>query len=178
MNLLNNKYSLYLALMSSLVYVYLLITKQHFNSVVFFVILGVLTSYFSKNMAVILLVPLVLTYVLSSANVIKEGMKNGNNKKDKNDKKDKVDELMNNAKHQEAMTKNLNSAMSEQESQEALSAIEKMAKQQESMMNNIEKMGPMIQQAQNMMEKMGGLEKMENMIGGLSNMMGQLGGKK
>jgi hypothetical protein len=196
MNLINNKYVLYLSLFVSLVYVYLLIAKQHFNSVVFFVILGVLSSYFSKNMVIVLLVPLVLTHVLSSANVIKEGMKGGKknkkqegveNKEEEEEKegaqpKDKskvtAEYMMNNAKNTDAAMSNLNEAMSEKEAASALNAIEKMSQHQETMMNNLEKMQPMVEKAQSMMKSMGGLDKMDNMIGGLSNMMGKMNGGK
>ena len=196
MNLINNKYVLYLSLFVSLVYVYLLIAKQHFNSVVFFVILGVLSSYFSKNMVIVLLVPLVLTHVLSSANVIKEGMKGGKknkkqegveNKEEEEEKegaqpKDKskvtAEYMMNNAKNTDAAMSNLNEAMSEKEAASALNAIEKMSHHQETMMNNLEKMQPMVEKAQSMMKSMGGLDKMDNMIGGLSNMMGKMNGGK
>ena len=74
MNLLRNKKVLYLVLFFAICEVVLLASNKKYNTLVFFVVLGVLSSYFTKNMTIVLLIPLVVTYFLARGNVIKEGM--------------------------------------------------------------------------------------------------------
>lgn len=50
------------------------------NAVIIFIIIGILVRYFSKNMTIILGVPLILVNLLISAGKIKEGMENSSDK--------------------------------------------------------------------------------------------------
>lgn len=86
--LLANQTFLYVVLGISIASLFGYIIGQNTNAVLFFVLAGYLTSFFSKNMSVILLVPLVLTNFMFGMNGIREGMKN----KDKKDKKDSGDD--------------------------------------------------------------------------------------
>jgi hypothetical protein len=89
--LLANQTFLYVVLGISIASLFGYIIGQNTNAVLFFVLAGYLTSFFSKNMSVILLVPLVLTNFMFGMNGIREGMKN-KDKKDKKDKKDSGDD--------------------------------------------------------------------------------------
>lgn len=88
--LLANQTFLYVVLGISIASLFGYIIGQNTNAVLFFVLAGYLTSFFSKNMSVILLVPLVLTNFMFGMNGIREGMKNKDDK-DKKDKKNKKD---------------------------------------------------------------------------------------
>lgn len=88
--LLANQTFLYVVLGISIASLFGYIIGQNTNAVLFFVLAGYLTSFFSKNMSVILLVPLVLTNFMFGMNGIREGMKNKDDK-DKKNKKDKKD---------------------------------------------------------------------------------------
>lgn len=74
--LLTNKYVLYLVvfLAASNVLGYIMIGQ--FKTVLFFTLTALLTSYFSRNMIVILLTALITTNVLISGQIIKEGLEN------------------------------------------------------------------------------------------------------
>lgn len=99
-SILENKYVLYvIAFISGTSLLNLVLTKK-INAVIFFIAIGYLTSFFNKNMMVILLVSLFATNLLlhSKLTIIREGMdddedgddkqsrKGGKKKKDKKNK--------------------------------------------------------------------------------------------
>ena len=76
-SLLHNKYVLYLIVLASVLNILLLANGKDFNSVVIFIIVGFLTSFFSKNMIVILLIALLFTHGIKYGNKVirKEGLR-------------------------------------------------------------------------------------------------------
>ena len=64
--ILSNKYVLYVVAFLAITNVIGYLAVQDFTSLLFFVLIGYLTSYFSKNMTVVLLSALVLTNLLMS----------------------------------------------------------------------------------------------------------------
>ena len=86
-SLLQNKYVLYVVLFIAVTNVLGYLAIEDFDSVACFVAIGALTSYFSKNMIVILGVALVGTNIVFANNRILEGMKG--KKDDKKNKKEK-----------------------------------------------------------------------------------------
>ena len=98
---MTNKYVLYVVLFIAITNVVGYLASQDYDSLVFFVITGFLTSYFSDNMTVILLAALVVSNVFLAsrkARSVREGMKSNDkddkddkDKKDKKNKKDKKD---------------------------------------------------------------------------------------
>lgn len=92
--LLTNKYVLYATLFFAITNVLGYFTIQDFNSVILFILVGLLTSYFSKNMIVILLSAMITTNLVLTMNktteYFVEGNSNNNTKpKDKKPDKDK-----------------------------------------------------------------------------------------
>ena len=92
-SLLQNKFVLYVLVLVALLNILMLANGKDFNSVIVFVIVGFLTSFFSKNMIVILLTALLFTHALKYITRMvrkegmedkkkKEGMKNNKNKKE------------------------------------------------------------------------------------------------
>jgi hypothetical protein len=78
---LTNKWVLNIVSILALFNVIGYIVTGNFNSVIIFIIIGILVRYFSKNMTIILGVPLLLVNLLFSVGKIKEGMENSSNKK-------------------------------------------------------------------------------------------------
>jgi len=74
--ILTNKYFLYFVVFLSVTNVIAYLANNKLNAVFFFAIISLLTTYFSKNMAVVLLVGLLATNFLISAKVIREGLTN------------------------------------------------------------------------------------------------------
>jgi ABC-type iron transport system FetAB permease component len=88
--MLNNKYVFYiLALMSGMTILGYL-TVGNIKAVIFFFLVGYLVHCFNKNKAVTLIVPLILTSVVASSRLIKEGMENKDKKATKASKETEI----------------------------------------------------------------------------------------
>lgn len=72
--LLANKTFLYVVLGVSVASLFGYVVGQRTNAVLFFILAGYVTSHFSKNMTVILLVPLLMTNFVFSINRMREGL--------------------------------------------------------------------------------------------------------
>mgnify|MGYP001444391711 CR=1 FL=1 len=84
---LKNKYVLYVLLVVAIVNVLGYLAIQDYNSLALFVVIGLLSTYFSKNMAVNLLSAIVVTSFVAVNDKVLEGFKEGNTKKAKDNKK-------------------------------------------------------------------------------------------
>lgn len=73
---LHNRYLLYILCMLSIVNIVLLGNKLDYNSIIIFVVVGFLTSFFNKNMIVILAASLLTVNALNYNKYFKEGAKN------------------------------------------------------------------------------------------------------
>lgn len=100
--MLENKYVLYFVLFLTLVNLLGYMMLGNFNAIIFFILAAFLTANFSKNMIVVLSIPLILTSVFMVGKAVKEGfeeMKPVDERmkdidKEIKEKKDKVDELI------------------------------------------------------------------------------------
>jgi len=68
--LLQNKYVLYVVGILSVLNLFGYLAKQQYNTATFFIVMGLLTSFFTKNMTVILLITMGLTALFSSQRFI------------------------------------------------------------------------------------------------------------
>ena len=87
--LLKNKYVLYSLLLIGVVNVLGYIALEDYNSMGLIIVLGVLSSYFSKNMSVNLLVAISVTSIVAVNNKVQEGFVEGKNGKEKEEEKGK-----------------------------------------------------------------------------------------
>jgi hypothetical protein len=84
--MLHNKVLLYVVFIFSLLNLFLFTNTGNYTSVVVFLLIGFLTSFFSKNMLVILLLSLILTNILKYGSSLSEGFEEGaKNKEDEDD---------------------------------------------------------------------------------------------
>ena len=88
---LKNKYVLYVLLVVAIVNVLGYLAIQDYNSLALFVVIGLLSSYFSKNMAVNLLSAIVVTSFVAVNDKVLEGFKEGKDGDKKDDKKKAAD---------------------------------------------------------------------------------------
>ena len=88
---LKNKYILYVLLVVAIVNVLGYLAIQDYNSLALFVVIGLLSTYFSKNMAVNLLSAIVVTSFVAVNDNILEGFKEGKDTDKKDDKKKAAD---------------------------------------------------------------------------------------
>jgi len=75
--MLHNKVLLYVVFIFSLLNLFLFANTGNYFSVVVFLLIGFLTSFFSKNMLVILLLSLILTNILKYGSSLSEGFEEG-----------------------------------------------------------------------------------------------------
>ena len=71
--MLENKYVLYFVLVVTLINLLGYMMLGNFNAIIFFILAAFLTSNFSKNMIVVLSIPLILTSVFMVGKAVKEG---------------------------------------------------------------------------------------------------------
>lgn len=95
--ILKNKYVLYAVLILAVVNVLGYLTMKDYNSLIMFVVVGVLASYFNKNMTINLLLAIVVTSLSRNHVRLFEGFKEGEDEDEENDegkqKKDEDDEV-------------------------------------------------------------------------------------
>lgn len=93
--LLTNKLVLNIITFLSLLNVIGYIVIGNINAVLYYIILAVLIRYFSKNMIIVLGIPLILVNLLVMKSNIMEGMENNNNKPNDNNKKNDEEQTKN-----------------------------------------------------------------------------------
>ncbi len=86
--ILKNKYVLYVLLVLAIINVLGYVALQDYDSLALFVAVGVLSTYFSKNMAVNLLLAIVVTSLIAVNKRVMEGMKNKEDDEEKPKKKE------------------------------------------------------------------------------------------
>ena len=93
--LVNNKYFLYLMVFLAATNVLGYMVTNKWNAIIFFVLIGLLTFQFSKNMAVVLLAALVSTNFLVASKMVREGLTNNDTTTSSSDDKnaDTVDKV-------------------------------------------------------------------------------------
>ena len=82
-SLLKDKTVLYVVLFFAITNFFGYILLKNYDAVMFMVLVGLITSYFSKNMIVILLSSIILTTFLTTTSTIKEGLVEGKEEEDK-----------------------------------------------------------------------------------------------
>lgn len=176
---------------------------QNLDAVAFFIIIGFLTTYFSKNMIVVLLVAMISTNFLvmsrSAGRKMVEGMKNKGTPTTKDVTKDKDKEPQGDEDDEEQLMatgkpSQLDEAGTVEKAYENLENIlgsdgiagmshetDALAKKQQKLAGMIKNMGPMMKNVETMMNKMGGMEGMQDMMSsvaplvkGLSDITGGL----
>ena len=92
--ILTNKYVLYFIAFLSLTNILGYMISGNINHVIVFILVGVIMTYFSKNMAIVLLVSLLIANLFSISIIFKEGFETedkGNEKKNEKKSKDLMD---------------------------------------------------------------------------------------
>jgi len=85
-SLLTNKFVLYLVAAVALLNVFGYMTMGNINAVVFFILVGYIVTFFSKNMIIVLLCAMIFTNLLVVGMQVKEGFESSSKEQDKNKK--------------------------------------------------------------------------------------------
>lgn len=92
-DLLHNRVLLYSFLLISLVHLFYYVNTGDMKSAAIFIIIGFLTSFFSKNMLVILIIALVVTHIMKfGVRSVSEGFAEGKDDDDEEEAKEGLDE--------------------------------------------------------------------------------------
>jgi len=187
---LSNKYVLYVVAFLAITNVIGYIAVQDFNSLLFFVLIGYLASYFSKNMTVVLLSALVLTNLLMSTRriQIREGMTGGQSSEE--EKEDESQPVAAANPEEEGETEPIDEGeeatlpgkgspqidMSGLSPDGLAAGMKQMGgknivEQQQLIKKNLEELKPMLNTAKEMMETLKGAKSMISQFGGLSDML-------
>jgi hypothetical protein len=90
-SLLKNKKTLYVVAFLAVTNVFSFLLSKKFDALFYFCVLGLATTYFSKNMIIVLLVPMLVINLLIKMNIIGKKMYEGLENKEESDKKDDND---------------------------------------------------------------------------------------
>jgi hypothetical protein len=75
-NLITNKYVLYLVAGLAFLNLFWFMFSGHLNAVIFFILVGYIMTFFSKNMVIVLSIPLIFTNILITGMHFKENLEN------------------------------------------------------------------------------------------------------
>ena len=171
------------------------------RSLTFFVVLGYLSSYFSKNMIVNLLVAILGTNILMTNKSLREGLENGEEEEfsedveefkemkpakyggrrkkkkkaweEENDEDDGVARI-DSAATMAATYKNLESVLGTGGMRNLAKDTKSLVEQQKGLMKSVEQMQPMMKQLGGMVKGFGGVEGIKNLMGTVGKMKGGL----
>lgn len=207
-NLLQNKYVLYIVLFFAVTTILGYLSIGDYDSIVIFVAIVLLASYFSKNMIIILGLALLGTNIIYANNGIREGLKNKKKKKKKKNKRsgfanaqqaipssepaaateEEEDEedgedgdntkRIDHAATMEQAYDNLNNMIGKGGMKNLTKDTQHLMNQQENLMKQLKDFAPLMNQASNMLEKLGGMDNLQGLMGKLTDMSKIVGGKK
>lgn len=186
-----NKYVLYTMLFLAIVNVLGYLGTGNYIALLLFSLIGLLTSYFTKNMIIILLVTIISTSLLHISRLGVEAMTNKMSKKSKDDEEgdddmnedDDEDEDDNDApvvakgakvNHQKTMEEsyaNLENVLGNKNFKKMTKDTNKLLEQQNKLTESLNGMAPLLQNAQQMLQGFD-MDKMNSMM----NSLGAIGG--
>ena len=202
--LLQNKYVLYLVLFIAITNVLGYLAIEDFNSIMVFIAVSALASYFSKNMIIILGSAILGTNVLYANSRMREGMKDTDPEKKKKKEKEKFatqfpssrpakaakaaeasdeeDEVDTNridyAATMEQAYDNLNKMLGDGGMKNLTKDTKGLMDQQKELMGQLKDFAPLMEQAGSMLDKLGGMDNLKGLMGKMGGMKLPNGKKK
>ena len=195
-NFLKNKIVLYVVLVLAITNVLGFLNNRDFESLTFFIVVGLLSTYFSKNMTINLLIAIIATNVVFASKSVYEGMK-GSRKKRKKKKKEKytqrniqgskpkrvdrderIGERVDYAATVEQAYDNLSNMLGKDGVRGLTKETKQLVDQQKELMGNLKDMGPLIKTAQSAIKSMPQLGEIQKMMGPLQGTLSKLKGMK
>ena len=200
-SLLRDKNMLYIVFVSSLLLLVHYLIISNYNAILFFCTIGLLASYFNKNMIIVLLSAILSTFIFSLLvskrvegfdekdvkKTIKMKLKNKNNndeddthhndpRRDDPSSAPKIDY----AQTLEEAYDNLDKMIGSDGVNNMSTDTTRLAKKQKELMSNIEKMGPLFDKATSMLSSINldGVSSLQNSLGETMNKLSGLGVNK
>lgn len=161
--LLTNQYILYIMVIISVFDIFNSAVNQDATSVILLFLIGFLTSFFSKNMIVVIFVAVVLSNALKMLQRNKvEGMKNKKktNKNKKNDSDENEEDEEDIDDDETESLRNKGETMNEYTKRDTETAVKELEKDypeflkiQKEILENVEKMNPLLEKAESFVSK-------------------------
>lgn len=192
---LKNKIVLYIVFILAITNVLGFLNNNDFESLTFFIVIGLLSTYFSKNMTVNLLIALIATNVVFASKKVYEGMRSKKrSKKGKKEKytqrnvprskpksvsrDDRIGERIDYASTVEQAYDNLSEMLGKDGVRGLTKETKLLVDQQKELMVNLKDMGPLIKTAQSAIKSMPQLGEINKMMAPLQGTIKQLKGMK
>lgn len=178
--LLKSKTTLYIVAFLSVTNVLSYLMNGNWNAVVMFAIIGLVATYFTKNMIVVLASALLLTNALISLNYlnnVREGLDNKDDKEDKteNDKENKDSDSKSEIDYATTISEaydNLDKLIGKDGVKNMAEHTAELAKKQQELMKNLENMQPIMAQAGEMLKNLNLSDsKLQNMFSGMASQL-------
>ena len=146
-SILHNRVLLYALLAVALIDVLYLLNTRDFTSVIVFILVAVLTTFFSKNMIIVLFVAICITYMLKHTKSLEglEDMEEGEDEK-------KEDENFENEENKEN-EKEENKEEQEVSTEEMTGEMKEFMEVQDKIIKRMSELEPLMQRAEGFIEK-------------------------
>ena len=142
-SVLNNRFILYALSALVLLDLFYLANSRSFNTIIIFILVGFLTSFFCKNMIVIMLVALFVAHILKSPRSF-EGAENMNKEDEEIEEEKPEDENYENKEKEEA---------EEPEDEKIQEELKEFATVQKEIIDSMTKLEPLLNRADSFIEK-------------------------
>jgi hypothetical protein len=188
--ILTNKWILYLIFVIGIYDIIHFYQRGDITSVAIFFIVGLLTSFFSKNMIVIIVVAIAVSHLVAYGNKMTEGLENEEEDKEEEDvegleneeEEEDVEEGLENEEDAEEEveeakdsftdkkdTKKKVELMKSGETYDLSAQTSDLLKKQKELMKNMNQLEPLLSKAENMFGSIAGGSKKHEGFGGISN---------
>jgi uncharacterized membrane protein YcgQ (UPF0703/DUF1980 family) len=184
--ILQNKYILYITLFIAITNILAYVYMNNIDAMIFFIIIGLLSSYFTKNMTMNLIIAIIATNIFASHRIIYEGMENkkkdtkSKSKKSNKKKKTKntdnvVGSRIDYAETMKQAYTNLQDVLGKEGMSGLTKETKQLVNQQKNLMSTMKDIGPMVDMAK---KTLSGLDmgSMKETLSNVSGMMNSLKG--
>jgi hypothetical protein len=154
-SILHNRALLYALLILALLDLFYLANSRDFTSVTIFILIGLLTSFFCKNMIVILFVSICITHILKYPRSL-EGAKNMNDEEDEEEKENmenEEEEEKENMENEEEEDEKKENMENKKNTEEMTNEMKEFMEVQNKIIGGMAELEPLMQKAEGFIEK-------------------------
>jgi hypothetical protein len=154
-SILHNRVLLYALLILALLDLFYLANSKDFTSVTIFILIGLLTSFFCKNMIVILFVSICITHILKYPRSL-EGAKNMNDEEDEEEKENmenEEEEEKENMENEEEEDEKKENMENKKNTEEMTNEMKEFMEVQNKIIGGMAELEPLMQKAEGFIEK-------------------------
>jgi len=154
-SILHNRVLLYALLILGLLDLFYLANKRDFTSVLIFILVAILTSFFCKNMIVILFVAICITHILKYPRSLEgaENMEEEEEKKENMENEDETEEKKETMENEDEAEEKKENMENKKETQEMTNEMKEFMEVQNKIIGGMAELEPLMQKAEGFIEK-------------------------